>query len=135
MLCSEFKKPGGGKGRPGRNMKCIDCGMTWGGHGTSQKSAPSIIKRRPKSLIIELENSILIVEEIKAELPTTIVPIIAETVPLKSEEFPLSNIDGATSIPIAEESEIVENLPMQEIKRQTIHAKIDLYAIAEKIFA
>jgi hypothetical protein len=139
MLCSEFKKPGGGKGRPGRNIKCQDCGATWGAHGTAQKLSPSIVKRGSKPIRHEIPAEALI------EAPTseTIAPKIMDTespTTLEILEEVSPNLDGATSLApsdlITEEAIDLplENIPMQEIKKETIKAKIDIYAIAAEIF-
>jgi len=83
MLCQEFRKPGGGKGRPGRNMKCTSCGITWELHGTSSMSTPSIAKRKTKLEIDELQGSTEIAVEISE--PVTREIIIPEVV--TAEEF------------------------------------------------
>lgn len=139
MLCSEFRKPGGGKGRPGRNMQCIACGVTWERHGNSQKRSISIAKKRPLNQAPE-EQTQELAPIIKLEFPQN----VAET-PTEVAQEPktnqnliaeISSLDGATSIMAssdAGEEMPMEILPMEEIKKST-RDKIDLYEIAAEIF-
>lgn len=137
MLCSEFRKPGGGKGRPGRNMQCIACGITWEQHGNSQKRSLSIAKKRPLNSeelapIIKLELPQNIVENPTIEIvenPT--IKVFQADHQNKITEAP--NLDGATSIMSSDLEEMpIEILPMEDIKKST--RKVDLYEIAAEIF-
>lgn len=79
MICRDFKKSGGGKGRPGRDTKCIDCGIKWEIHGTAKRHISSIPKKRIKKNINMTQ--IKIISEISSistetNKPATISPIV-----------------------------------------------------------
>ena len=59
MLCFEFKKTGGGKGRPGRNTKCIACGLKWSDHGNSIKHEIGVKRIIKKQKISNLNENLL----------------------------------------------------------------------------
>lgn len=82
MLCQEFRKPGGGKGRPARHMKCILCNATWEDHGSAIRTNTTKIKKR-KIKATESEPEFI---EIPIEMPVEVnIPVEIKSIKI---DFP-----------------------------------------------
>lgn len=141
MLCSVFKKPGGGKGRPGRNTKCIACGATWEKHGSAHKNPPSMGKRtdilnrirEPQKPQIETVEVTEIETGTIIEFPTTITTESGATkTPLISQDF----VTDSSALVITESNSVQQEkikLPIPERFRKlaSVGPKRDLYEVAD----
>lgn len=98
MICHDFKKSGGGKGRPGRATKCVNCGINWETHGSGIKRPLSIPKKR-----IKIEAAVVIAPmsislNIPTSAPTIILPVIEEIKEIISPTSIKSKLDSLFEI-------------------------------------